>query len=83
MQDINAPDTLRDFQITYGKYLRSPATQKRPDGIPERRSEIYESLLFNNISGFINNCFPVAPDFLSEKSPYYFADDIIQQCPIV
>ncbi len=60
MQDVSAPEKLRSFQIRYGKYLRSPETSRLPEGIPARRSEIYEGLLFNNISGFINNCFPVA-----------------------
>ena len=59
MQDPNAPESLRDFQINYGRYLRNPAAQSRPPGVPERRSQIYEDLLFNNISGFINSCFPV------------------------
>jgi len=67
MQDTSAPDALRDFQIRYGKYLRSPETVALPDGIPERRSEIYEGLLFNNISGFINSCFPVARSLHSEE----------------
>lgn len=60
MQDRNAPDSLRDFQIDYGRYLRDPSQRKLPEGVPSRRSEIYEHLLFNNISGFIDNCFPVA-----------------------
>ena len=60
MQDIAAPEKLRDFQIRYGKYLRDPQAVRLPKGIPARRSEIYEGLLFNNISGFIHNCFPVA-----------------------
>ena len=59
MQDVSAPKSLQAFQISYGKYLRNPDGSVLPEGIPQRRSEIYEGLLFNNISGFINNCFPV------------------------
>lgn len=67
MQDVNAPEKLRDFQIRYGKYLRDPQSMKRPEGVPQRRSEIYEGLLFNNISGFVNNCFPVAKSIYGDE----------------
>lgn len=67
MQDRRAPEKLRDFQIRYGKYLRNPDGQRLPEGVPKRRSEIYEGLLFSNISGFINNCFPVAKSLHTEK----------------
>lgn len=55
-----APKSLVDFQVSYGQYLRQPSTIKRPKNIPARASKIYEELFFNNICGFINNCFPVA-----------------------
>ena len=55
-----APKSLVDFQVSYGRYLRQPSMVKRPKNIPARASKIYEELFFNNICGFINNCFPVA-----------------------
>lgn len=67
MQDINAPDSLRDFQISYGRHVRSPGLSSLPKGVPPRRSEIYESLLFNNISGFIDNCFPVSRSLFDDE----------------
>lgn len=66
MQDINAPEALQDFQINYGRYLRDPKAQTLPRGIPRRRSEIYENLLFNNLCGFVDKCFPVACSLFSE-----------------
>jgi len=59
MQDPNAPESLRNFQIPYGRYLRSPSDYSLPEGVPERRSEIYEGLLFNNLCSFLDRCFPV------------------------
>lgn len=67
MQDLNAPESLRDFQIGYGKYLRNPSKRALPKGVPARRSQIYEELLFNNISGFIDNCFPVTKSLFEES----------------
>lgn len=50
---------LRQFQLGFGRYLRDPAAETLPPGIPPRRARIYEELLFNNLCGFINKCFPV------------------------
>lgn len=47
------------FQADFGRYLRDPEAENLPDGVVPRRAKVYEELLFNNLSGFINNCFPV------------------------
>lgn len=65
------PAELALFQESYSQYLRAPSKHSLPPGIPVRRSEVYESLLFNNISGFINKCFPVAKTlFGAEQWPH-------------
>lgn len=64
--DKKAPSSLVEFQKAYGEYLRSPKEKRLPLGVPVRRSEIYENLLFNNLSGFVSNCFPVACSLFSE-----------------
>lgn len=67
MLDADAPKSLQDFQLSYGHYLRDPSACSRPDGVPVRRSEIYENLLISNISGFINTCFPVAKSLHTQE----------------
>ena len=62
-----APNGLINFQKSYGIYLRDPCNNQRPAAIPYRASQIYESLLFNNISGFINSCFPVAKQLFTAE----------------
>ena len=57
---LKPPTALAQFQQTYSNYLRFPRHQSLPDGVPARRSRVYEELLFNNICSFINRCFPVA-----------------------
>ena len=59
MSNSEPPQSLADFQIRYGHYLRDPGRERLPHGIPERRSRVYEELLFNNLRGFIDKCFPV------------------------
>lgn len=61
------PQQLLDFQRHYSGYLRAPAERPLPQGIPQRRSRIYEDLLFNNVCGFIDRCFPVSQAILGEK----------------
>ncbi|HEY7773084.1 MAG TPA: putative DNA-binding domain-containing protein [Marinagarivorans sp.] len=67
-QKHTAPKNLADFQAAYGKHLRNPSALSRPERIPVRASEIYEDLFFNNICGFINNCFPVAKSLYSDDT---------------
>ncbi len=62
-----APRSLHNFQQEFSSYLRSPKQRKRPSGIPARPAHIYEELLFNNICGFIDACFPVAKSLFAEK----------------
>jgi hypothetical protein len=80
-------DSLREFQLALGKYLRDPAHEPSPPNLPPRRLRAYEELLFNNLSGFVDSCFPVCKrltddrvwkelcrSFLREwrsKSPYF------------
>lgn len=65
---MTAPNELRAFQLTLGKYLRSPETETLPSGIEPRRAKVYEELLFKNVSGFINSCFPVARSIIDDKT---------------
>lgn len=60
------PDSLFQFQSAMSAYLRDPKKIPRPHGIPKRPAKIYEQLLFNNICGFVDACFPVSRSLFSE-----------------
>lgn len=57
MTNITAP-RLTVFQRQFGDYIRK---QKHNDGdtVPARVGQLYQNLIFNNVSGFVNQCFPV------------------------
>lgn len=55
---MNAP--FQDFQRDFGLHLRDPRSHPRPEGVPARRAGAYRELLFNNVCGVIDACFPVA-----------------------
>ena len=63
---MNAPD-FQDFQRAFGRHLRDPRRNPRPTGVPARRMAVYNELLFNNICGFLDSCFPVSRATLGEK----------------
>lgn len=62
---MNAP-RLRAFQHEFAGHLRNPTKIKRPTGVPKRQARIYRDLLFNNICGFVDSCFPVAKSLMTE-----------------
>ncbi len=64
------PENLQTFQLAFGKYLRNPEQVQIPEGINSQRAKIYEDLLFNNVSGFINSCFPVCKSLVDENQWY-------------
>lgn len=61
-----APRSLHNFQQEFSTYLRDPKHSPRPHGVPARPARIYEELLFNNICGFVDACFPVAKSLYSD-----------------
>ena len=46
-------------QFELAAHIRNPESNPAPEGIEERRLEIYRSLFFNNIESFIANGFPI------------------------
>jgi hypothetical protein len=60
------PD-FQHFQRAFAGHLRDPHHVPRPAGVPARRMAVYSELLFNNICGFVDACFPVSRAILGEK----------------
>lgn len=62
---MNAPD-FQHFQHAFADYLRDPQGKGRPAAVPARRGVVYRELVFNNLAGFLDACFPVARQLLGE-----------------
>lgn len=58
---------FQHFQHEFGRYLRDPRKAARPAGVPVRRAAIYAELLFNNLAGFLDACYPVTRSVLGER----------------
>lgn len=54
-----APERLAQTQLAFAAHLRHPEAHPAPEGVEERRLEVYRGLFYRNIHGFISNNFPV------------------------
>lgn len=61
-----APTSLCKFQLEFGDYLRRQI-QVADDMVPSYVGGIYQELIFNNILGFLNQCFPICKRILDDK----------------
>jgi len=58
---------FQHFQSEFGRHIRDPRQAPCPDGVPARRMAIYNELLFNNLTGFLDACFPITRQILGDK----------------
>lgn len=61
------PPDFQHFQRAFARHLRDPHHAPRPTGVPARRMAVYNELIFNNICGFVDTCFPISRSILGEK----------------
>ncbi|MEM8561215.1 MAG: putative DNA-binding domain-containing protein [Pseudomonadota bacterium] len=57
---------LRDAQMELAHYLRSPSVALAPAGVEQRRLDVYERLVFNNIERLVGSVFPVLRSLYAE-----------------
>ncbi len=55
----NPPENLERLQKAFAAHIRNPYNEPAPEGIEDRRMEIYRELFYNNIRGFLTKNFPV------------------------
>lgn len=56
-----------ETQATFMGHIRNPDVNAPPEGIEDRRLNIYRELFFNNIKGFLSNSFPVLESLYSSE----------------
>jgi len=59
MNSANKPESLAGLQTAFAAHLRNPELFAAPDGIEDRRLQIYRELFFNNICKHLSGNFPV------------------------
>ncbi|MEM8660588.1 MAG: putative DNA-binding domain-containing protein [Pseudomonadota bacterium] len=58
---------LRDAQLEMAQYLRDPAIATAPQGVEQRRLDVYQRLVFNNIERLVASVFPVLRSLYAEQ----------------
>jgi hypothetical protein len=71
-------ESWQDFQADFGRYLRDPEQQILPEGVVPRRAKVYEELLFNNVCGFLNSCFPICKTIINKDEWASLARDFFR-----
>lgn len=56
-----------ETQAVFMGHIRDPEKNLPPEGIEDRRLDIYRELFFNNIKGFLSNSFPVLESLYSKE----------------
>jgi len=56
--NTNLPE-FQKLQYEFTAHIRDPEAVPSPDGLEDRRMEIYRELFFNNVNSFLENGFPV------------------------
>lgn len=64
---MNAPLPFQQFQFVFARHIRAPRENVRPLGVPQRRMRVYNELLYSNLTGFLDACFPVSRDVLGTR----------------
>lgn len=57
---------FQHWQRDLAQHVRDPHHTSRPAGVTARRMVVYNELLFNNVCGFVDSCFPVCRQLLGE-----------------
>jgi len=64
---MSAEKRLEELQLRFAAHLRDPASSPAPEGIEERRLQVYRELFFDNISGSLAGTFPVLHGILGPE----------------
>lgn len=59
---------FKKHQYEFTAHIRDPEKNAMPDGIEDRRMNIYRELLYNNIEDFIASGFPVLREIYNDKN---------------
>lgn len=65
---MSKPLPFQTFQYAFAQHIRDPEHVPRPNGVPARRAQVYTELLFSNVCGFLDRCFPVCQRVLSQSA---------------
>ncbi len=60
-------DNFQTLQYQFAAHVRNPEQNVQPEGIEDRRMNVYRELFYNNVEGFLAGNFPVLKDISSDE----------------
>jgi hypothetical protein len=73
------PARLKAQQYAFAGHLRDPRSQPPPEGLEDRRLQVYRDLFFNNIEGLLSGNFPVIARVLGREAWLALARDFFRE----
>lgn len=74
-----APARLKAQQYAFAAHLRDPQAAPAPDGLEERRLQIYRDLFYNNVESLLGNNFPVIRRLLGKERWHALVRDFYRE----
>ncbi len=63
---MNAP-AFQQYQTEFTRHIRNPKVAPRPAGVSVRRMAVYNEIVFNNLQGLVESCFPLTREVLGVR----------------
>lgn len=76
-----SPEATRALQYRFAAHLRDPENIPAPDGIEDRRLQVYRELFFNNVASLLAANFPVIRKLHDEASWRRLVRDFYREHP--
>jgi len=76
---MSGPQGVDELQRRFAAHLRDPARVPAPEGIEERRLQVYRELFLNNVAGLLGGSFPVLRELLGAERWARLARDFYQE----
>jgi len=64
---VSEERNLEELQRRFAAHLRDPASAPPPEGVEDRRLQVYRDLFINNVSGLLSGTFPVLHTILGAE----------------
>lgn len=75
----DAPARLRAQQYGFAAHLRDPLQAPAPDGLEDRRLQVYRELFYNNVEGLLAGNFPVMRRLLGDARWHALVRDFYRE----
>ncbi len=73
----NSTEPFQEVQHAFMRHMRDPESNPAPQGIEDRRMDIYRGLIYRNIQNFIANSFPVLRTIIADPHWHDMVRDYI------